>query len=188
MLIVEDEPSLREALRYMLVREGFPSVAVATGEAALDEARRQVPALVVLDLTLPGMDGLEVCRALRRQGSVPILILTARQSEIEKIVGLELGADDYMTKPFSMRELLARIRALLRRAQVSDSAPARDRLTVGPLTVDRGLHRIIKEGVEISLTPKEFDLLAFLAENRGLVFRRETLLDRVWGYTYPGNG
>jgi len=190
VLIVEDEPSLREALRYTLGREGYSATAVPSGEAALEEVQRQPPSLVVLDLTLPGMDGLEVCRSLRRHSNVPILILTARQAEIDKIVGLELGADDYMTKPFSMRELLARVRALLRRAQatVSGQVPHTGPLTAGPLVIDRGLHRVTKDSTEVFLTPKEFDLLAFLAENRGLVFGREALLDRVWGYSYPGGG
>jgi DNA-binding response OmpR family regulator len=190
ILIVEDEPALREALRFTLAREGYTPLAVVTGEEALSEFQRSAPSLVILDLGLPDLDGLEVCRAIRSRSATPILVLTARRGEIDKIVGLDMGADDYMTKPFSMRELLARVRAVLRRGQASaavsqQQAPSDAPVQIGSLVIDRRAHRVMRDGQQVALTPKEFELLAFLAENKGLVFGRETLLDRVWGYAYP---
>ncbi len=185
ILIVDDEPALREALTYSLSREGYAVSSAATSAEALARIDRHMPSFIVLDLGLPDADGLELCRTVRSRSSVPILMLTARQSEVDKIVGLEMGGDDYMTKPFSMRELLARIRAILRRSSQEADAKQPDTIEFGETIIDRLAHRVVHKGEEITLTPLEFEMLSFLAENRGIVFSRETLLDRVWKYTYP---
>ncbi len=185
ILIVDDEPALREALTYSLSREGYAVSSAATSAEALARLDRQMPNFIVLDLGLPDADGLELCRTVRSRSSVPILMLTARQSEVDKIVGLEMGGDDYMTKPFSMRELLARIKAILRRSSQETDAKQVDTIEFGETIIDRLAHRVTHKGEEITLTPLEFEMLSFLAENRGIVFSRETLLDRVWKYTYP---
>ena len=193
ILVVDDEATLVETIRYNLKREGYEVAVAFDGQQALEIARRERPDLVVLDLMLPKLDGFEVCRTLRRESTVPILMLTAKDDEVDRIVGLELGADDYITKPFSMRELLARIRATLRRVQMlraeasaqQEEAPAA--LHAGDLEVDLRQHRVFVRGEEISLKPKEFDLLAFLVGNPGQVFTREVLLRRVWGYDFAGD-
>lgn len=185
ILIVDDEPALREALTYSLSREGYAVRSAATSAEALAKVDRQMPNFIVLDLGLPDADGLELCRKVRSRSSVPILMLTARQSEVDKIVGLEMGGDDYMTKPFSMRELLARIKAILRRSSQETDAKQMDTIEFGETIIDRLAHRVTHKGEEITLTPLEFEMLSFLAENRGIVFSRETLLDRVWKYSYP---
>ena len=185
ILIVDDEPALREALTYSLSREGYAVSSAATSAEALAKVDRQMPNFIVLDLGLPDADGLELCRKVRSRSSVPILMLTARQSEVDKIVGLEMGGDDYMTKPFSMRELLARIKAILRRSSQETNAKQIDTIEFGETVIDRLAHRVTHKGEEITLTPLEFEMLSFLAENRGIVFSRETLLDRVWKYSYP---
>ena len=185
ILIVDDEPALREALTYSLSREGYAVSSAATSAEALAKLDRRMPNFIVLDLGLPDADGLELCRTVRSRSSVPILMLTARQSEVDKIVGLEVGGDDYMTKPFSMRELLARIKAILRRSSQETGAKQADTIEFGETVIDRLAHRVIHKGEEITLTPLEFEMLSFLAENRGIVFSRETLLDRVWKYSYP---
>ncbi len=185
ILIVDDEPALREALTYSLSREGYAVSSAATSAEALARMDRQMPNFIVLDLGLPDTDGLELCRTVRSRSSVPILMLTARQSEVDKIVGLEMGGDDYMTKPFSMRELLARIKAILRRSSQETDAKQMDTIEFGETVIDRLAHRVTHRGEEITLTPLEFEMLSFLAENRGIVFSRETLLDRVWKYSYP---
>lgn len=185
ILIVDDEPALREALTYSLSREGYAVSSAATSAEALARMDRQMPNFIVLDLGLPDADGLELCRRVRSRSSVPILMLTARQSEVDKIVGLEMGGDDYMTKPFSMRELLARIKAILRRSSQETNARQMDTIEFGETVIDRLAHRVTHNGEEITLTPLEFEMLSFLAENRGIVFSRETLLDRVWKYSYP---
>ncbi len=185
ILIVDDEPALREALTYSLSREGYAVSSAATSAEALAKVDRQMPNFIVLDLGLPDADGLELCRKVRSRSSVPILMLTARQSEVDKIVGLEMGGDDYMTKPFSMRELLARIKAILRRSSQETDAKQLDTIEFGETVIDRLAHRVTHKGAEITLTPLEFEMLSFLAENRGIVFSRETLLDRVWKYSYP---
>ena len=185
ILIVDDEPALREALTYSLSREGYAVSSAATSAEALSKLDRQMPNFIVLDLGLPDADGLELCRTVRSRSSVPILMLTARQSEVDKIVGLEMGGDDYMTKPFSMRELLARIKAILRRSSQDADAKQVDTIEFGETVIDRLAHRVTHRGEEITLTPLEFEMLSFLAENRGIVFSRETLLDRVWKYSYP---
>lgn len=193
VLVVEDDQTLLEVLKYNLIKEGYAILSAADGVQALDVARGQKPDLVVLDVMLPKLDGFEVCRILRREMTVPILMLTAKAGETDKVVGLELGADDYMTKPFSMREFLARIKAMLRRtgmlkseaAVASESAPSV--IKAGDLEIDLVKHKISRAGATIDLSPKEFDLLAFLARNREQVFSRDQLLEKVWGYDYAGD-
>jgi DNA-binding response OmpR family regulator len=178
ILIVEDEPTLAQALRYNLEREGYRVTLASQGQEALDAFHLRHPDLVILDLILPDMDGLEVCRALRRHSSVPILILTARGEETDRVVGLELGADDYMVKPFSMRELVARVRALLRRAQ---SSPPDEVLVSSDLRLDLRRREAYRGGTPLPLRPKEFDLLAFFMRHRGRALSREEILTHVWG-------
>ena len=180
ILLVEDEPTLLATIRYNLRREGYEVLTAADGEAALVCAASG-PDLIILDVLLPKLDGYEVCRRIRRHSS--------KSEEIDRVVGLELGADDYLTKPFSMRELLARVKALLRRrdllleelTQRSAGGP-HERLVAGDLEIDPAAHRVLKGGVPVALTPKEFDLLAFLVRHRGQVFSAERLLEQVWGY------
>jgi two-component system OmpR family response regulator len=189
ILIIEDDRNLIDVLSYNLTREGYRVVSAIDGVQGLEMARKNKPDLIILDIMLPKMSGLEVCRILRKETTVPILILTAKSEEIDKIIGLEIGADDYLTKPFSMRELIARIRAMLRRAEMvmAKSAGKETVLRVGDLEIDPARRRAALGESVLNLTPKEFDLLAFLAKNRGLVFSREQLLDKVWGYDYPGD-
>ena len=185
ILVVDDEPTLRETLAEALDADGYRTITAADGPEALKRFRESRPELVVLDLMLPGMSGIEVCRVLRRESDVPILMLTARSSELDKVLGLELGADDYVTKPFSLRELTARIRALLRRTE----QPAGDLpsvISLGDLTVDLAGHRVLREGAVVPLKPRVFDLLAFLLGHPGQVFSRDQLLEQVWGYDYAG--
>ncbi len=187
ILIVEDDPNLLEALRYNLRKEGYDVVTAADGAQALDIARKEKPNLIILDLMLPKISGFEVCRILRKEMIVPILMLTAKAEETDKIVGLEIGADDYMTKPFSLRELLARVRAILRRAKMVETQPEEALLKVGDIEVDIARHKASKGATILELTPKEFDLLAFLARNRSFVFSRDQLLEKVWGYDFAGD-
>jgi two-component system OmpR family response regulator len=187
ILVVEDDRTLLDVLKYNLVKEGYNVVTAIDGAQALEIARSQKPELIVLDIMLPELNGLEVCRILRKDMTVSILMLTAKGEEIDKIVGLEVGADDYMTKPFSMRELLARVRAMLRRTRMTEPESAEEEtINIGNLVIDIPRRRATLSGVMLDLTQKEFDLLAFLARNRGLVFNREQLLERVWGYDYAG--
>jgi DNA-binding response OmpR family regulator len=185
ILIVEDEPTLLATLRYNLEREGYAVSTAADGEQALALARGERPHLIMLDVMLPKMDGFEVCRILRRETAAPILMLTAKTEEVDKVVGLELGADDYVTKPFSMRELLARVRALLRRAERSPDGG--ESLTTGDLLVDLAKRQVSRAGVALPLKPKEYELLAFLTRNRGRAFTRDQLLNQVWGYDFAGD-
>jgi DNA-binding response OmpR family regulator len=193
ILVVDDEPALVSTIGYTLRRDGHEVLTAGDGERALDLARRERPDVIVLDLMLPKLDGLDVCRAIRQSPSlplraVPILMLTARADEVDKVVGLELGADDYVTKPFSMRELLARLKAMVRRAQMEAEEPEGDRpFTFGPLELDPAQRRVLRRGKEIPLKPKEFDLLVFLLRHPGQVFTREQLLDQVWGYGHVGD-
>ncbi len=185
ILVVDDEPTLRETLAEALDADGFRVITAADGREALVQFREHRPELVVLDLMLPELSGIEVCRVIRQESDVPILMLTAKSSEVDKIVGLELGADDYVTKPFSLRELSARIRALLRRSeQVASESLAT--VAVGDLTVDLTGHRLLRDGEVVPLKPKVFELLAFLVRHPGQVFTREQLLQQVWGYDYAG--
>jgi DNA-binding response OmpR family regulator len=211
ILVVDDEPALRDALSYTLKKEGYRVELAATGVEALRAARREQLDAVVLDVMLPGIDGLQVCRTLRAESTVPILLLSAKGEEVDRIVGLEIGADDYLTKPFAMRELLARIKAMLRRAEMvnpatlhsqassvaepldtffeasdqASSVPTETPVVVGPVVVDRARRQASIAGRLLSLRPKEFDLLFFLAKNPGVVHSRDVLLRRVWGYDFP---
>jgi DNA-binding response OmpR family regulator len=189
ILIVEDDPNLLATLKYNLVKDGYEIVTAADGSQALEIARSEKPELVILDLMLPKLSGFEVCRILRKEMTVPIMMLTARTDEVDKIVGIEIGADDYMTKPFSMRELLARVHAMLRRAGTSQKQPEAElgALKVGNLEIDISRHQALLKKSPLNLTPKEYDLLVFLARNRGFVFSREQLLEKVWGYDFAGN-
>jgi two-component system, OmpR family, response regulator len=189
ILAVEDDSTLLGVLKYNLEKEGYQVITATDGSQALAIARSDMPDLIVLDIMLPVLNGFEVCRILRKELTVPILMLTAKTEEIDKVVGLEIGADDYMTKPFSMRELLARIRAMLRRTEMtaSQNDSGSQILEVGGLEIDVGRHKAFLEGAELELTPKEFDLLVFLAKNKGYVFSREQLLEKVWGYDYAGD-
>ena len=184
VLVVDDEPTLVAALKYNLEREGYRVLTAADGGAALDVARSRRPDLLVLDLMLPVMDGLEVCRALRREMSVPILMLTAKGEEIDKVVGLEIGADDYVTKPFGMRELLARVRALLRRVEPTAETEV---LATGDLEIDLKRREARRDGRPLELKPKELELLLYFVRNRGRAFTREQLLRDVWGYDFLGD-
>jgi DNA-binding response OmpR family regulator len=186
ILVVEDDRTLLDLLRYNLEKEGHEVVTAMDGGEAIDRARSSPPDAIVLDIMLPVLNGLEVCRILRKEMSVPIIMLTARDDEIDKISGLDAGADDYMTKPFSMRELLARVRAILRRTDIQ--IPASDTpLRAGMVEIDVARHTVNRGGSILSLTPKEFDLLTFLARNKGLVFSRDQLLEKVWGYDFAGD-
>jgi DNA-binding response OmpR family regulator len=188
ILVVDDETTLRETLVEALEAEGYRAVAAADGREALLRFRSERPDLVLLDLMLPLLSGVEVCRIVRAESAVPIIMLTAKDSEVDKVVGLELGADDYVTKPFSLRELTARIRALLRRAELaggSEGAPP-PTIDLGRVSVDLAGHRLLRDGATVPLKPKAFELLAFLLRNPGQVFTREQLLERVWGYDYAG--
>jgi two-component system, OmpR family, response regulator RegX3 len=186
ILVVEDEESFRDALSYMLRKEGFEVVLADTGPAALEEFDRHGADLVLLDLMLPGLSGTEVCRALRARSNVPVIMLTAKDSEVDKVVGLELGADDYVTKPYSTRELLARIRAVLRRrGEPEDLAPAT--VEAGPVRLDVDRHVVSVAGEEVAMPLKEFELLELLLRNAGRVLTRGQLIDRVWGADYVGD-
>ena len=189
VLIVDDEPSIVELVRFALEREGFVTEVAANGQQALEAVRQRMPDLVLLDLMLPGVDGLEVCRQLRQRSNVPIIMLTARASEVDKVVGLELGADDYITKPFSPRELVARVRAVLRRAQSRETpaAVAGQELRVGDIRMDLARHEVWVKDRRVELTPKEYELLRTFMANRGMVLTRELLLDKVWGYDFVGD-
>jgi DNA-binding response OmpR family regulator len=186
ILVVDDEPTLRETLVDALEADGFRVVSAADGREALERFRAEKPDLVLLDLMLPELSGIEVCRIIRRESGVPIVMLTAKDSELDKVVGLELGADDYVTKPFSLRELSARIRALFRRSEqtASDGLPAV--IDLGRVQVDLAGHRLLRDGEAVPVKPKAFELLAFLVGHPGQVFTRDQLLELVWGYDYGG--
>jgi len=187
ILVVDDEATLRETVVDALEAEGFTVIAAADGREALTRFRADRPDLVLLDLMLPELSGIEVCRIIRAESGVPIVMLTAKDSELDKVVGLELGADDYVTKPFSLRELSARIRALFRRAEqaaTEQNPPAG--ISIGDVQVDLAGHRLLRDGQVLPVKPKAFELLAFLLRNPGQVFTRDQLLERVWGYDYAG--
>jgi two-component system response regulator RegX3 len=186
VLVVEDEDSISDPLSYMLRREGFEVSVAETGPDALRQFDRTGADLVLLDLMLPGLSGTEVCRALRQKSNVAIIILTARDSEVDKVVGLELGADDYVTKPFSHRELLARIRAVLRRGAESEELLS-PTIEAGPVRLDVERHTVSVNGETVSLPLKEFDLLELLLRNSGRVLTRGQLIDRIWGSDYVGD-
>jgi DNA-binding response OmpR family regulator len=186
ILVVEDDLTLLETLEYNLAGEGYEVISAADGLTALEVAREEQPDLIVLDLMLPRLDGFEVCRILRQETSVPILMLTARTDEVDRVVGLEVGADDYLTKPFSMRELLARVKALLRRVRLireemagEKGVPGTEQLAFGDLVIDLDRHEVVVRGEPLRLKPKEFELLVFLARHAGMALSRDLLLERV---------
>jgi Response regulators consisting of a CheY-like receiver domain and a winged-helix DNA-binding domain len=206
ILVVDDEAVLQEMIAYNLEQAGYQVITASDGLSAIEIARRERPDLIVLDIMLPGIDGLEACRRLRREpasATTPIIMLTAKADEIDKVVGLEVGADDYVTKPFGRRELLARVRALLRRSDYpsrngntqtesmakddDEIQPVHHYLTAGPLKIDQAGRRVIVQSKEIDLQPKQFDLLTYLVRNRGTVLTRDQLLHNVWGYDYVGD-
>jgi DNA-binding response OmpR family regulator len=195
ILVVEDEPALRDTLSYNLKKDGFAVEAVGDGRAALESARRLKPDLIVLDLMLPEIDGFEVCRILRQEMITPILMLTARDDEIDRVVGLEVGADDYLTKPFSMRELMARVKAQLRRSRLlkeeldraSIEDKPQDKLTFGNLVINRTRREVLLNDEPLALKPQEYDLLLFFAEHKGQMLSREFILERVWGWDFIGD-
>jgi len=195
ILIVEDELALRETLTYNLKKDGFTVEAVGDGRTALESARKLKPDLILLDIMLPELDGFEVARILRKEMSTPILMLTARDDEIDRVVGLEMGADDYLTKPFSMRELMARVKAQLRRSrlfreELSKSEPAQkqqEKLKFGNLVVNITRREVTLDGEPIQLKPQEYELLVFFAEHKGQMLSREFILERVWGWDFIGD-
>ncbi|TAK21828.1 MAG: response regulator transcription factor [Chloroflexota bacterium] len=188
VLLVDDEPTLVATLDYNLRRDGHEVVIARDGLAAVEQARATKPDVILLDVMLPKLDGFEACRAIRRFSDAAILLLTARDAEIDKVVGLEIGADDYITKPFSMREVLARVKAHIRRgARVAPPGPVNeDAIVVGSISIDLPVRVVTRNGARIQMKPRVFDLLAFLIRNRGQVVTRDQLLDRVWGYAYDG--
>jgi DNA-binding response OmpR family regulator len=183
LLLVEDDRTLLDTLTFNLAREGYEVVSASDGVTALDMAREHKPDLILLDVMLPGLDGLTVCRTLRRETDVPIVLLTARSSEVDRIVGLDTGADDYIVKPFSLGELFARLRAVMRRGQHRTET----KLQSGDLVLDLVGHRAVRNGKSLSLPPKEFDLLAELIRHKGAVLTRDLLLQRVWGFDFAGD-
>ena len=185
VLVVEDEESYRETLAYMLSKEGFEVIEAPDGASGIAEFDRRGADIVLLDLMMPGLPGTEVCRQLRLRGSVPVIMLTARDSEVDKVVGLELGADDYVTKPFSHRELVARMRAVLRRGQDAELLP--DVVAAGGVRMDVERHEVSVNGERIKLALKEFELLEMLLRNAGRVMTRGQLIDRIWGSDYVGD-
>ncbi len=187
VLVVEDEENLLAALRYNLEHDGHSVLTASDGAKGLETARAASPDLIILDVMLPGLDGLEICRILRRESDAPILMLTAKGEEIDRVVGLELGADDYVAKPFSMRELMARVRALMRRPRSRTAGPRGETLQAGPLMLDTEAHSARLGGEELRLKPREFDLLALFMRNPGRAFTRDQILERLWGHDYIGD-
>jgi DNA-binding response OmpR family regulator len=185
VLVVDDEANIRDLCRMYLERDGFRVETASDGQEALERMAADPPALMVLDLMLPEIDGFEVCRRVRAESELPIIMLTARDDDVDKIVGLELGADDYVTKPFNPRELVARAKAILRRAS-RPSAGVAEAIQVGDVRIDAGRHQVLVAGNPVELRAKEFDLLQTLAGRQGFVFTREQLLDQVWGYDFYG--
>jgi DNA-binding response OmpR family regulator len=187
ILIVEDEPSIASFVSLYLKDAGYSVQMSPSGEDAIAQVSRDAPALIVLDLMLPGIDGLEVCRRIRKTSDVPILMLTARDEDVDKIIGLEVGADDYLTKPFNPRELVARVKSILRRATPERRQVESAVIRHGDLSIDSGRREVRVGSEEVQLAPKEFDLLWELLDHRGLVLTRDQLLERVWGYTFAGD-
>jgi two-component system, OmpR family, response regulator len=191
VMVVEDDQTLRQVIEYNLKKEGYAIVSAADGMQAIEIARAEKPDYLILDIMLPRMSGYEVCRILRNEMTIPILMLTAKGEETDKVVGLDVGADDYMTKPFSMRELLARVRAGLRRMEMVKPDTAKDEasqiIQASGIQIDLSRHTVLNAGESVDLNPKEFDLLVFLIRHRSQVFNREVLLAQVWGYDYAGD-
>jgi DNA-binding response OmpR family regulator len=186
VMLVDDDEHIRELATLYLEKEGFRVITAVDGPSAIEQIASVKPGLVVLDLMLPGMSGFDVCKEVRQTSNIPIIMLTARDDDVDKIVGLELGADDYLTKPFNPRELVARVKAILRRSENAAERPAGRVIRVGRLVIDRQRRETRVDERELDLRTKEFDLLAELAENAGIVLTREHLLDRVWGYNFYG--
>jgi DNA-binding response OmpR family regulator len=187
VLVVEDEASIASFVSLYLKNAGYDVRAVTTGSAALTQVAAEPPALIILDLMLPDIDGIEICRRVRKTSDVPILMLTARDEDVDKIIGLEVGADDYLTKPFNPRELVARVKSILRRSVSEGREVESKQLKHGDLEIDAGRREVRVSGEEIQLAPKEFDLLWELLDHKGLVLTRDQLLERVWGYTFAGD-
>ena len=197
ILVVDDEISLQETVAYNLKKQGYDVQTTGDGTEALEMAREMQPDLIILDVMLPGLDGFEICRILRREMTTPVLMLTARDDEIDRVVGLEVGADDYMAKPFSMRELIARVKAMLRRvrlireevseAEAADGKPKQEVLEFGNLRIDITRREITVNGEVVAFKPKEYELLTFLAQHQGQVLSREFILERVWGWDFIGD-
>jgi DNA-binding response OmpR family regulator len=187
ILVVEDEGSIASFIAMYLKKAGFGVRVAGTGAAAIEEVASEAPSLIVLDLMLPDIDGIEICRRIRQTSDVPILMLTARDEDVDKIIGLEVGADDYLTKPFNPGELVARVKSILRRASPERRELESVVIEQGPLRVDAGRREVIVGSTEVQLAPKEFDLLWELLDHRGLVLTRDQLLERVWGYTFAGD-
>jgi two-component system, OmpR family, response regulator RegX3 len=187
ILLAEDEPSLSESVSYNLAREGFEVLIAPDGERALERFRSEHPHLVLLDLMLPRLSGLDVLRSIRNESTVPVVILTAKDAEADKVAGLELGADDYVTKPFSMRELVSRVRAHLRRAEMSRATAEPGALAGGPVALNPDTHEVTVGGREVQLPPKEFELLELLLSRKGRLLTRQFLIDEVWGTSYVGD-
>jgi DNA-binding response OmpR family regulator len=196
ILVVDDEVSLQETLAYNLKKQGYEVQTTGDGAEVLDLARETKPDLIILDVMLPGLDGFEICRILRREMSTPVLMLTARDDEIDRVVGLEVGADDYMAKPFSMRELIARVKAMLRRVRMirdevdqnnNDAKPKAEILEFGNLRIDMTRREITVDGEVVAFKPKEYELLTFFAQHQGQVLSREFILERVWGWDFIGD-
>ena len=183
ILVVDDEPVVRDVVVKYLRRDGFTTLEAADGADARALLEQHEPSLVVLDVMLPGLDGLELCRWIRRRGTLPVILLTARTEEADRVVGLELGADDYVTKPFSPRELSARVRAVLRRSATASSQAEAQSIAVGDMIIDAAAREVSVHGQTVATTPKEFELLLLLARNPGIVMSRETLMQSIWGYT-----
>ena len=192
ILVVDDEATLAETLAYNLTRQGYTVHTASDGQAAVDAARQLHPDLIVLDIMLPVLDGFEVCRIVRQEMKTPILMLTARDDEIDRVIGLEMGADDYMTKPFSMREFLARVKAMLRRVRMireeieSDTSISKDITRFGNLTLDLTRREVLLDDHPLVMKPKEFELLVYLAQHKGQVLSRELIMSRVWGWEFSG--
>ncbi len=197
ILVVEDEPSLQETLVYNLEKQGYSVEACGDGRLAIEAARRMIPDMIILDIMLPELDGFEVCKILRKEMTVPILMLTARDDEIDRVVGLEVGADDYLTKPFSMRELMARVKAQLRRTgmlrdemaklKTSETNAPQEVLTFNNLGINLTRREVLLDGQVLALKPQEYDLLLFFAQHKGQMLSREFILERVWGWDYIGD-
>ena len=188
VLVIEDEESFREALEFILTKEGFQIESAATGSDGLTAFDKYNPDIILLDLMLPGMSGTDVCKSIRAKSNVPIIMLTAKDAEVDKVVGLEVGADDYVTKPFSSPELIARIRAVLRRGSSEPRVVDEDVIEFGPIKLDVARHSVQVNGQEVTMPLKEFEVLEYLMENTGRVLTRGQLMDRIWGSNYVGDG
>ncbi len=192
ILVVDDEISLQETLAYNLKKQGYEVTVVGDGQMALTAARQDLPDLIILDIMLPGLDGLEVCRILRQEMNTPVLMLTARDDEIDRVVGLEVGADDYLTKPFSMREMIARVKAMLRRVRLMKEDLSHEEkilskiMIFGDMEIDMDRREVRRNGMALAMKPKEYELLLYFCKNHGRAMDRETILEQVWGWDYIG--